>query len=673
MTFSTDDLVKVEHPGDADIWHSFDISIVNGEEVFSNSQLYWEESDGNLVALKAGDGRGLPLEGWVGYGYDCSTPYEFTSAWVQTNGKLRTFGNQVPTDYDCGPIDELVPDPEKGSTVRTVEHRGGVKGNAGGGSSYWIEQGDDDLFFYEKKYELDINGDEFVGYIAPNPNLLIVDQGIYEKPAVPILLESDFVETYKGTSQDDSLIWDNDFSESSLLIQAFEGNDSISSYGNIDNIAADGGSGKDSISITLRQNATAIGGAGADVISMYEGYPYNTGDLSGAIHSGDDDDTISVSDIEYLELVAGAGDDIVSTTFFESSLSDNVFSGLIWLEEGDDQYERLDEYYLSNEISDLEIENIQVVVFGGDGNDRLNGKQSYDYQPQDVSFERANGILFGEEGNDQLSGFYVNGGNGDDMLNGSIVELSSGNDTIEGFKYHQGDSLVVNSDLFGKTLTFNYDEDDLRISSETGINTLLANPFESLPFDIKELQKSVYYLDGSDDLSGGENPDGGIGGSPDPGTGVAYKLPETTSTVEGTNGKDKLRGKRSNDLILGLDANDKLNGKKGDDILEGGEGNDTLNGKKGDDYLLGSQGSDILNGGKGADVFKISKGVDVVNDFKLQQGDRVGLNQGTEYEVIDDVDGTLIKVSDDIRMILLDQDYDEFLAAGNDAIARIAF
>ena len=63
-----------------------------------------------------------------------------------------------------------------------------------------------------------------------------------------------------------------------------------------------------------------------------------------------------------------------------------------------------------------------------------------------------------------------------------------------------------------------------------------------------------------------------------------------------------------------------------------------------------------------------------VNGVSLMviQGDRVGLNQGTEYEVISDVEGTLIRVSDDIRMLLLNQDYEEFLAAGTNAIARIA-
>ena len=151
-----------------------------------------------------------------------------------------------------------------------------------------------------------------------------------------------------------------------------------------------------------------------------------------------------------------------------------------------------------------------------------------------------------------------------------------------------------------------------------------------------------------------------------------YTFPATTNSIAGTNKKNKLKGTRSNDSILGLGGNDKLNGKKGNDILEGGDGNDSLKGAKGDDYLLGSKGDDVLIGGRGADVFKTSKGVDIVRDFSLNQGDRIGLNQDTVYDVIDDVDGTLIRVSDDIRMLLLDQDYDKFLAAGNDTIARIA-
>ena len=47
---------------------------------------------------------------------------------------------------------------------------------------------------------------------------------------------------------------------------------------------------------------------------------------------------------------------------------------------------------------------------------------------------------------------------------------------------------------------------------------------------------------------------------------------------------------------------------------------------------------------------------------------------GKEHEVIDDIDGTLIKINGvrgDIRMLLSDQDYDDFLAAGADAITRI--
>ena len=52
----------------------------------------------------------------------------------------------------------------------------------------------------------------------------------------------------------------------------------------------------------------------------------------------------------------------------------------------------------------------------------------------------------------------------------------------------------------------------------------------------------------------------------------------------------------------------------------------------------------------------------------------VACRLGTGHEVIDDIDGTLIKINGvrgDIRMLLSDQDYDDFMAAGEDAIARI--
>ena len=646
MTLTTDDLVKVEHPGDADIWHSFDIYIVNGEEAFSNSQLYWEESDGNLVALKAGNGRGLPLEGRVGYGYDCSTPYEFTSAWLQSDGKLRTFGNQA--DDDCssyGNEAELILDPEKGYTVRTVEHRGGVKGNAGGGkkSKSWISQGSDDLFYYEKLYGLDINSDGFVGYIAPRLSPVIVDQGQYSSPLPIVLSDVDFVEVYQGTSQNDNLGWSNDFEEKSLLVKTIEGNDSVLSDGMIDLIAVDGGEGDDEISIytpvEFSQDSTIIGGDGSDVITVEN----RRG--SSIIRSGQGNDII-MAFANQLDISTDSGDDSVSTSSF--------LNGVIWLGDGNDEFTGGGS--LEDAIIDS-VDGIGITAFGENGDDVMNGERV---------------ILFGQEGDDDLTGFYINGGAGNDLLEGSIVELSEGSDTIAGFRYDQGNIIVVDANQYGKNLVFARDGNDVRILSESGINTLLENQFKDLPIDIQELQKSIYYLDGPGDLSGGENPEGGIGGSPDPDPEVPYELPETTRTVEGTNGKDKLRGKKSNDSILGLGGNDKLNGKKGDDILEGGDGNDTLKGAKGDDYLLGSQGVDVLIGGKGADVFKTSKGADVVNDFKLKQGDRVGLNQGTEYEVIDDVDGTLIRVSDDIRMLLLDQDYDKFLAAGNDTIARIA-
>ena len=588
-TLTTDDLVKVEHPGDADIWHSFDISIINGEEVFSNSQLYWEESNGNLVALMAKSGV-LPLEGRIRNRSGCYTPYEFTSAWIQPSRPyLRTFGNHADADCDSGYGNEaeLIPDPQKGYRVYTVEHKPRVRKR----NRAWLTQGDGDLFYYEKLCGLDINSDGFVGYIAPRLSPVIVDQGQYSSPLPIVLSDVDFVEVYQGTSQNDNLGWSNDFEEKSLLVKTIEGNDSVFSGGMIGLIAVDGGEGDDEISIytsmEFSQDSTIIGGDGSDVITVEN----QNRSGSSIIRSGQGNDIIMAS-ANQLDISTDSGDDIVSTSIFGD--------GVIWLGDGNDEFTGGGS--LEDAIIDS-VDGIGITAFGENGDDVMNGERV---------------ILFGQEGDDDLTGFYINGGAGNDLLEGSIVELSEGSDTIAGFGYDQGNIIVVDANQYGKNHVFARDGNDVRILSESGINTLLENQFKDLPIDIQELQKSIYYLDGPGDLSDGENPEGGIGGSPDPDPEVPYELPETTRTVEGTNGKDKLRGKKSNDSILGLGGNDKLNGKKGDDILEGGDGNDTLKGAKGDDYLLGSQGVDVLIGGKGADVFKTSKGADVVNDFKLK-------------------------------------------------------
>ena len=72
--------------------------------------------------------------------------------------------------------------------------------------------------------------------------------------------------------------------------------------------------------------------------------------------------------------------------------------------------------------------------------------------------------------------------------------------------------------------------------------------------------------------------------------------------IQGTPGKDNLKGTNGNDLIFGFEGNDKINGKKGNDCIFGGLGEDKINGGEGNDTIFGGPGEDKINGGEGNDT-----------------------------------------------------------------------
>jgi hypothetical protein len=97
----------------------------------------------------------------------------------------------------------------------------------------------------------------------------------------------------------------------------------------------------------------------------------------------------------------------------------------------------------------------------------------------------------------------------------------------------------------------------------------------------------------------------------------------------------------SNDVINGQGGNDDLRGLSGDDLLRGGDGNDTLRGDDGNDILRGGTGQDVLIGGSGSDTFVLDSqaGTDWILDFKLSEGDRIGLANGLTFEQLTIVQG----------------------------------
>jgi Ca2+-binding RTX toxin-like protein len=156
---------------------------------------------------------------------------------------------------------------------------------------------------------------------------------------------------------------------------------------------------------------------------------------------------------------------------------------------------------------------------------------------------------------------------------------------------------------------------------------------------------------------------------------------EGDDTVDGGSGFDDINGNEGNDVVHGADGddwavggkdNDQLFGDAGSDIVwgnlgndtedggdgadqvRGGRGNDVLSGGAGDDYVSGDRGDDTVSGGAGADRFHGSQdaGIDRVLDFNAAEGDRVMLDPGVHYLVIQSGADTVIDMGGGNQMIL---------------------
>ena len=98
-------------------------------------------------------------------------------------------------------------------------------------------------------------------------------------------------------------------------------------------------------------------------------------------------------------------------------------------------------------------------------------------------------------------------------------------------------------------------------------------------------------------------------------------------------GDDLIRGRRGRDTLNGGQGDDQILGGPGADRLFAGLGNDLLRAGFGHDQLTGGAGNDHLWGGFGSDVFVISSGQDVVFDFRVSDGDQLGIRSGLDYSL----------------------------------------
>jgi len=156
--------------------------------------------------------------------------------------------------------------------------------------------------------------------------------------------------------------------------------------------------------------------------------------------------------------------------------------------------------------------------------------------------------------------------------------------------------------------------------------------------------------DGNDQITGGADFDdinGNVGD--DTASGGAGN-----DWVVGGKDSDLLFGETGDDIVYGNLGDDTVDGGSGNDIVRGGQDNDILTGGAGNDWLSGDRGADTMTGGAGADVFHTfgDAGVDRVTDFSRAEGDRVMLDPGTTYAVIQAGADTIINMGGGGQMVL---------------------
>lgn len=78
--------------------------------------------------------------------------------------------------------------------------------------------------------------------------------------------------------------------------------------------------------------------------------------------------------------------------------------------------------------------------------------------------------------------------------------------------------------------------------------------------------------------------------------------------LEGSSGRDTLRGGEGFDRVFGRRGDDRLYGGPDGDELQGGRGEDYIRGEDGDDYINGGFDPDRLYGGRGNDIIVTAGG-----------------------------------------------------------------
>ncbi|MET0294136.1 MAG: M57 family metalloprotease [Phenylobacterium sp.] len=205
---------------------------------------------------------------------------------------------------------------------------------------------------------------------------------------------------------------------------------------------------------------------------------------------------------------------------------------------------------------------------------------------------------------------------------------------------------------------------DLRQGHFSSVGGLTGNVAIAMGTDIERAQSGsgndvIYGNDLANWLRGGAGADRmwGIGGFDD---------------MQGNTGADSLWGGDGGDWVVGGQDADLLNGEAGDDIIYGnlgadtalggdgadtivgGQQDDVIRGEAGNDWLGGDRGADTLTGGSGADTFRFfaGAGIERITDFNPAEGDRILLEGGGGYTLVQSGPDLVINLAPGDQIIL---------------------
>ena len=375
-----------------------------------------------------------------------------------------------------------------------------------------------------------------------------------------ILVEGDLADAglrrlvINGNCGDDILDGDGQ-GDGGFAVDFFGGDGSDTLYGSGGNDTLDGGDGNDVLETALNQGDDRLdGGTGNDLAVI--------GGTSGG------DDVVIESDGEGNVLVGSSGG---GDTVTIDGVEELLFEGF----EGDD-------FVVVGALSDTDIANASVSIFGGTGDDTLQGEYAdrrlvmHGDAGNDVILGgTGNDALFGGSGNDTLNGLAgnnsIDGGTGNDRIT-SVLGL--GNDQINGgegddsllFDGFQSDGAIV--DVFGSSGN---------VILVSGGHTASASGVEDF---------TVATGDGDDAVIVGALAGHGIYG------GFTVVAGAGNDVVDGFHADTDLEvlGGAGRDSITGGSGNDRLFGQGDNDLIDGGAGNDLLDGGDGDDRLIWNAG-----------------------------------------------------------------------------------